>query len=728
MRRRAAGRFRFAVLVVASTALAGPPALAQAAAAPTGMARPDGSAGVVRFLVDAPDSTVQPREVDPAGFAALSRSIVLNLRGATRAQAVAEIGRAGAIDFVYASDLVPRSGSVDIASGSIAVSAALRIALAGLSVDVMIEPAGTIVLKSRGSAAMPAARPAIRVQLTDQVSHAPVEGALLSLIGAGEAVVDQGITNVLGVGVLVADTPGSYRIRVRRIGYRPVTSDPVTLDPRDTTRLPLAIPSIPVALPAVTTAVKPKACRRGDGEQLASSAMWDQIRIALESSELTTADTSIHTLRRTFIRGVPSSGVAWIDSASQSLGWDRPYATARAAADLSLHGYVTTNADGSQTVTGPDARVLLSPSFENDHCFTVTAGSGSTAGLLGLAFTPISDRTLADVAGVLWVAPPSGALEYVEYHYVNVHAPRPAPDAGGRIVFERARNGEWIVRDWFIHTPSFGTSTDGMRDIMYMAGYRDVGGSAEVVAMGPVAPAPSGDLAGQADQLASRSSGCPDSTTLFSATISDTNRSALLKDNARGLPGAVVQVSWFAPPAAGAARPEVGLSQVGVADESGVARLCLLHHAGTPIAIAYAARLTSAPVSLAGGPRPIAAVILMGGPATIVGRLGTFTPPVYPPRGSSRISLTVRDSAGAPVQGASVEISGWQYSPEATNRSGRLSVGDLPTGTTIIDVWRPGYLRQRLAVDLTAGTSQSIDITLAKDAPAGDRTRGNPGR
>ena len=191
----------------------------------------------LRFLVQAADSGALAHPVDPTQVPALQRAIALDLHGVTRDHALVEIGRASGVGIVYASDVVPRSGSVDLVGPAISVQDALQTALAGLGLDALVGTNGTLVITSRV-----AADASLRVQVADSASRSPLEDVLLSLVASNGTVVVQSLTDRLGTGVLTTPTGGEYRVRVRRMGYSPFTSRPVALRIGDTAHLVLSNP------------------------------------------------------------------------------------------------------------------------------------------------------------------------------------------------------------------------------------------------------------------------------------------------------------------------------------------------------------------------------------------------------------------------------------------------------------------------------------------------------
>ena len=330
---------------------------------------------------------------------------------------------------------------------------------------------------------------------------------------------------------------------------------------------------------------------------------------------------------------------------------------------------------------------------------------GPAAGLIGLSFDPASDHTRADISGVLWVAASSARLEYLDYRYVNFHSAVSAPRAGGRIIFDRLPSGEWIVSTWVIHTPYIAGGVSGGSVIgnaggtmtlvnrpARLIGYADVGGSAEMVAIGPLVASPSTDVTIQTDQLASSEASCAASTTPLTVTVHDTSSSSALATELTGVGTAIVEVNWFEPAtAAGGTRSAIGLPQVAQADASGTARLCLGQHAGQPLVVAHASSVMSEPQPtpfVVSDSAPIAVSLSVDGrhvPTPIgPGGMGGKTAPSLP-SGSSRMDVLVRDASGAPVEGTVIEVNGWQYTAATTNGSGRLSLNDLPGGTAILD-------------------------------------------
>ena len=139
--------------------------------------------------------------------------------------------------------------------------------------------------------------------------------------------------------------------------------------------------------------------------------------------------------------------------------------------------------------------------------------------------------------------------------------------------------------------------------------------------------------------------------------------------------------------------------------------MCVLPHDGEAVVRASVGRASSTSVYRAHAQQPYATTFYFSRD-DLSGRAARALPP---PHGSSGIDMVVRDSAGAPLEGATLVVDGWHYTSAATDRFGHLALSDLPSTTVILDIWRPGYARQRLAVDLEPKKTQAIEVRLGPE-------------
>ncbi len=300
--------------------------------------------------------------------------------------------------------------------------------------------------------AVPAALPAqsVRGQLTDSITKAPLAGAFLTLVDERGVEKARTITNNAGEFLLTAPAAGAYRLRSKRIGFRPYVSPALTLTAGGTISYSAAVDPIPVALAQVVVQGE----RQCDVEAGASvAAVWEEVHEALAAVSWTSRDPAYWYAISRFARETsPGGRPRGPDSTWRDDGY-RPIPIKSAPPQqLELEGFVVVDQDG-WTYQGPDADELISDAFLRTHCFETKPGRGETEGLIGLAFTPARERTLPDINGTLWIDRATAMLHHLDFTYVRLPQELVASRAGGRIEFMRVPSGAWIVRDWVIRMP-----------------------------------------------------------------------------------------------------------------------------------------------------------------------------------------------------------------------------------------------------------------------------------
>lgn len=325
----------------------------------------------------------------------------------------------------------------------------------------------------------------IRVRLSDSVSGRPIGGALVSVMNASGAVVRERIADSVGRQMFSLDGPGSYTVRVRRIGYSPYVSPPLELGPSDTRDVDLRLSGAKTLLPTVSINAQDRGCRAIGGRDASSLALWDDIETALSANAVTSKEALLQIALERFEQTLDRGGKVTARSTQRMVSDSEITLFATQDPDvLSRRGYVVRD-DASDVYYGPDAAVLLSESFARDHCFGVTTGTG-LPGQIGLTFSPAPGRRIPDISGTLWVDSASRELRFLEYRYVNRDLPRYAEGIGGRIFFERLASGAWLVSDWVIRAP-LAHYTPTL--LLTLDGYRETGGRIDVVGASPRAAA-----------------------------------------------------------------------------------------------------------------------------------------------------------------------------------------------------------------------------------------------
>src|SRR3989441_326709 len=317
----------------------------------------------------------------------------------------------------------------------------------------------------------------VRGQLTDSVTRAPVPGAFLTLVDEHGVEKARTITNGSGEYLLTAPAPGVYRLRSKRIGFRPYVSPPLTLTAGATSSYNAVIDPIPVALAQVVVQGE----RQCDVEAGASvAAVWEEVHEALAAVSWTSRDPGYWYAIARFERATTPGGRArGPDSTWRDDGYRRVPIKSVPPDQLEREGFVVVDSAG-WTYHGPDADELISDAFLRTHCFETKSGRGETEGLIGLAFSPARGRTLPDITGTLWIDRETAMLHHLDFTYARLPEGFVAPRAGGRIDFLRVPSGAWIVRDWLIRMPhaEMKQRPMAMGTQLEVVGYKEVGGNA----------------------------------------------------------------------------------------------------------------------------------------------------------------------------------------------------------------------------------------------------------
>ena len=144
----------------------------------------------------------------------------------------------------------------------------------------------------------------VRGQLTDSVTRAPLPGAFLTLVDEHGVEKARTITNGSGEFLLTAPAAGVYRLRSKRIGFRPYVSPPLTLTAGATSSYNAVIDPIPVALSQVVVQGE----RQCDVESGASvAAVWEEVHEALAAVSWTSRDPGYWYAIARFERATPGA-------------------------------------------------------------------------------------------------------------------------------------------------------------------------------------------------------------------------------------------------------------------------------------------------------------------------------------------------------------------------------------------------------------------------------------
>ena len=309
------------------------------------------------------------------------------------------------------------------------------------------------------------------------IDGSPVAGALVALIDQGNQVVAEGLSSESGVRLLSA-LPGTYKVRVRRIGFSPFVSETVSM-PRSGA-LTLRVESARISLNTIVVYGRDQ-CRQLAADTARLGTIWTEIVKALQASRFTFDDLSGIGRARLYSKDTGVNGEVFrADSTTIRLTAQRPFGIADPAA-LAKQGYVRGDVYRGWEFFGADEAVLLSPEFAGTHCFTIVRDA-KRQGEVGLGFKPVRNRKVADIQGVLWLDEKSSELREMVFEYTNTGLPLRVV-GGGQTKFRRFPSGAWLVDEWKLSMPRVEVHRRGVdqfrvRNSDYvLVGFTETGGS-----------------------------------------------------------------------------------------------------------------------------------------------------------------------------------------------------------------------------------------------------------
>lgn len=285
-----------------------------------------------------------------------------------------------------------------------------------------------------------------------------VDGAGARVAGALVAFLDGSGTRVTGVlsaedGAFRArvPAPGTYLVRVERIGFQLLERDGVDVPDAGLDGLELRLDQQAIRIQDVVVD-RDRACTVRPAEAGVVAVIWEEARKALSGAAWAREGGALNFQLSTWQRTWDGSGQV-LERETADTAWVRSPKPFHAAPPELLHeeGWVRPDG-GADLYYGPDEGALLSPVFQDNHCFRLRDDGAPLPGLVGLAFEPLQDRSKPDIEGVFWLDRASGELRSLEFRYTGVRGLGFRPP-GGRMTFVRLPIGAWIVRRWSIQVP-----------------------------------------------------------------------------------------------------------------------------------------------------------------------------------------------------------------------------------------------------------------------------------
>lgn len=284
---------------------------------------------------------------------------------------------------------------------------------------------------------------------------APIPGAMVRVLDAGEVERGWALSGSDG-GFHVDSVPaGRYRIEVERIGFETWRSGPVELSATGVLRRTFRVPVQPVELGAIRVEGSARGeCRTRSEEGPALAAVWTEVRKALERTRRTREQSGDRFQLRRYDRFLDRDLRVMKEDAVSGSKVGRATYRSVPLDTLVQNGFASSVPGGGLNVHAPDAPVLLSDAFGATHCFRLVPGPDSLPGQVGLAFSPTRERRVPEVEGTLWVDTASAHLRSLTFHYVHLGEPYPDSLAHGRLDYRALPGGEWVVDRWWIRLPS----------------------------------------------------------------------------------------------------------------------------------------------------------------------------------------------------------------------------------------------------------------------------------
>jgi hypothetical protein len=548
----------------------------------------------------------------------------------------------------------------------------------------------------------------VRGTVTAQETGEPLPTTVVALLDETGSVRAQVLTDARGSFRLQAPTPGSYVLRGERIGRRTAVLPPFDLGPGEDMVRDLVLAVEAISLEGIEV-VGDARCRLRPDEGEALARVWERARMVLEAEALGRREEVLRYRLRDYHRILtPDARRVTEETVSPGGGFMRePYRSAPVE-EILEDGWVREDPrDGSWEFFAPDAAVLLSEPFQEEHCFRLIRDR-NRPGLLGLAFEPLSRRGPPGIEGALWLDESSGELRVLTYRYTRLPpsagSPRELPSLseeamGGRVEFVRLPSGAWVVGRWYIRTPLLHRVTRTVlgrrQEGVELAGVHELGGEVLDVRL------PGGDVL----NLAARGSvagvvrdegeGAPVGGVdlRLEGTAYQARSDTLGRFRFEGIPEGTYRLTARRPGADPARRGSDPVEVEVVADREGAVEVTV------------------------SSPAPVAAEPVPGEPRRLAAARDTLRPADV--RGPILwVEGRLRDGDdGRPVSDAVITVA--ETGLEITSgRDGRFVLGELPVGTYQLGIEHVAYGSRTEALRLEEGPVVLLEIALPPRAIA----------
>lgn len=283
---------------------------------------------------------------------------------------------------------------------------------------------------------------------------APAAGVIIEAVAVdGGARLAQALTDARGSFVLQLAAGQHVAVRALRIGQRPTLVGEFRLAAGETRQVQVVLSGAMIVLERVRVLGR-RVCGFLGEDGATVLTLFDEARKALRATQLVSAQGALTATwelsnQRSTLRGDPIGEPRVREFRSQT---SRPFVSLSPDA-LADEGYVR-DVDGETIYYAPDANVLLSERFAEDHCFRAEPWTRDDRDWIGMGFSPArTQRGFVDIEGTLWLDRESAELRLLEYRYANLPRNLRETAAGGEVEFLRLAGGAWIVSRWQIRMP-----------------------------------------------------------------------------------------------------------------------------------------------------------------------------------------------------------------------------------------------------------------------------------
>ncbi|MEO7456744.1 MAG: carboxypeptidase regulatory-like domain-containing protein [Gemmatimonadaceae bacterium] len=316
-------------------------------------------------------------------------------------------------------------------------------------------------------------------------SLTPVAGAVVIATAPSGAVTGRALTNARGQFALKVGEPGSTKLTVLRIGFRPSAGPTLTLALASTERVRIVVNSATVSLAGMGVRER-ESCRVSADTGFAVARVWEEARKAMLTSQLSSELVPLY--------------AEWIeyDRALDSLARSVREQHIRTTRSLTTHAFRSVPADvlrdrgfvveeeGNSVFYAPDAEALLSDTFVSGHCFRLVDPPSGAGALIGVAFVPNGDRrAMREIEGTLWLDRATAELRTLDFRYLNLPEEAAPAHPGGIVDFQRLPDGNWLIARWNVRMPRLTASariehrldrTIAQRRVLTLRGVQVMGG------------------------------------------------------------------------------------------------------------------------------------------------------------------------------------------------------------------------------------------------------------